>query len=331
MALPSRKKASTLIALLLGGLTPMAAVAGCGGSGRASGATSTATSTTSTSSLPGTGRPPVTIGDKNFTEQFVLGELYSLALQAQGYTVMLSRNYGSTEVTLGALDSGRLGMYPEYLGTWDSDVAGYKRSFRSPRAAYRAGQQYAAAHGLQLLRPTPFSSTGAIAVMRAYAAEHGMHGLEDLRDVAAVLTLGAPQEIQQSPTGLPLLEQVYGFVPASFKALDVGAQYQALDQGVVQAAYAGTTDGELTSGRYSLLRDTRHAFGWGNVVPVVSARVLAAEGPAFKATIDRVSALLTTRVMRQLNAAVDIGHQDPAVVAKQFLQAHGLVPADSTS
>ncbi len=28
----------------------------------------------------------MTIGDKNFTEQFVLGELYSQALQAQGFT-----------------------------------------------------------------------------------------------------------------------------------------------------------------------------------------------------------------------------------------------------
>ena len=65
--------------------------------------------------LPGTGKPPVTIGDKNFTEQFLLGELYAEALSAQGYTVQLNRNIGPTEVTLQALYSGRLDMYPEYL------------------------------------------------------------------------------------------------------------------------------------------------------------------------------------------------------------------------
>ena len=48
----------------------------------------------------------------------------------------------------------------------------------------------------------------------------------------------------------------------------------------------------------------------------------------FTATIDRVSALLTTPVMRRLNAAVDISDQDPAVVAKQFLLAHG-IPAQT--
>ena len=55
---------------------------------------------------------------------------------------------------------------------------------------------------------------------------------------------------------------------------------------------------------------------------------MAAEGPVFTATIERVSRLLTTPVMRQLNAAVDISNQDPAAVAKQFLQAHG-IPAQT--
>jgi osmoprotectant transport system substrate-binding protein len=72
-------------------------------------------------------------------------------------------------------------------------------------------------------------------------------------------------------------------------------------------------------------------FGWGNVVPVVTQKVLEQEGPAFAATIDKVSALLTTSVIRQLNAAVALGHQDPAKVAKQFLEAHDLVPQSQQS
>jgi osmoprotectant transport system substrate-binding protein len=129
---------------------------------------------------------------------------------------------------------------------------------------------------------------------------------------------------------LPAIEQAYGFYPASFKSLDVGAQYQALDQGTVQAAAVNTTDGQLAGGDYKLLSDRRRVFGWGNVVPVVPAKTLMAEGPEFETTIDRVSALLTTPVMRRLNAAVDVSGQDPAVVAKQFLQENGLL-APTTS
>ncbi|HEX2396795.1 MAG TPA: glycine betaine ABC transporter substrate-binding protein, partial [Solirubrobacteraceae bacterium] len=38
---------------------------------------------------PGAGRPPVTLGSKNFTEQFVLGQLYKQALEARGFRVTL--------------------------------------------------------------------------------------------------------------------------------------------------------------------------------------------------------------------------------------------------
>jgi osmoprotectant transport system substrate-binding protein len=303
-----------------------AALAACGA---ASSTESPANSqSTETATLPGSGRPQVTIGDKNFTEQFVLGELYYQALKAQGFQVLLNRNIGPTEVTLQALQSGSLGMYPEYINTWNSTIAGDDRSFHSLRSAYQAGQAYALAHGLQLLNPTPFSDTNAIGVGLNYAVQNGLSTIRDLRTVAQSLTLGAPPQFQQG--GLPLLEQAYGFQPAAFQALEIGGQYQALDQGVVQAADVNTTDGQLTTGNYVLLKDPLRVLGWGNVVPVVSAKVLQAEGPAFEATIDRVSALLSLQAIRQLNAAVDLSGEDPAAVAQQFLVAHGLV-APSTS
>jgi len=302
------------------------AVAGCGSSSHdATAAVTTAT----TSTLPGTGKPPVTIGDKNFTEQFVLGQLYRLALQAKGFSVSLNPNIGPTEVTMQALASGRLDMYPEYLSTWDDTIAGYTRKFNSVGDAYRAGQRYALAHGLELLDPTPFSDTDAIVVGSNYAAERNLNTIGDLRKVASTLTIGAPPQFQQSPGGLPALEQAYGFIPAAFKPLDVGGQYQAIDQGLVQAADVNTTDGELVSGNYTLLDDPLRVFGWGNVVPVVSVKTADAEGPAFIATIDKVSSLLTIDVMRQLNAAVDEGHEDPATAAQQFLVSRGLLPATS--
>ncbi len=316
-----------------------AGVLGCGsgeaGSGSGSsdpppGSTATAVTTTSTTStpgaLPGTGKPQITLGDKNFTEQFVLGELYKQALEAQGYDVFLNRNIGPTEVTVPAVESGRVDIYPEYLATWDRAVASYRRPFRSVLGAYRAGQHYALAHGLQLLNPSPFADTQAIAVTRAFADRYGLRELGDLRRVGASLVLGGPPQFQQDPAGLPAIEQAYGFTPATFAPLEVGAQYAALDQGTVQAAEVNTTDGQLSSGKYVLLRDPSRVFGWGDIVPVVSARALLAEGPEFANTIDRVDALLTTPVMRRLNAAVDIVHEDPAAVAKSFLQSRGLIP-----
>jgi osmoprotectant transport system substrate-binding protein len=291
--------------------------------------TGTGTATTTAAALPGTGKPQVTIGDKNYTEQFVLGELYRQGLEAQGFNVALNQNIGPTQVTLQALKSGSLAMYPEYLNVFDTSVAGYVHGFRSPLAAYQGAQRYAAAHGLELLTPTPFSDTDAIGVTVGYAEANRLRSLGDLAKVARSLTLGGPPQFQQTSPGLPDLEQAYGFTPAAFKPLAIGDQYSSLDDGSVQAADVNTTDGQLASGNYRLLADPSTVFGWGNVVPVLSARAVAAEGPVFVSTIDRISALLSVSVMRQLNQAVDVSGENPSAVAMQFLETHGVIPPAS--
>jgi osmoprotectant transport system substrate-binding protein len=303
-------------------------LAGCSG-GASSGtvaATSQSTTTTQTAPPPGAGRPTIYIGDKNYTEQFILGELYYEALLAQGFSVQLNKNIGPTEVTWQALQTGRLDMYPEYLNVWNTSVAGYKQAYTTEGSAYVAAQRYALANGLELLNPTPFSDTGAIGVTVGYAEQNHLRTIGDLFKVERTLTFGAPPQFQQDPAGLPALEGAYGFQPAAFKALEIGQQYSALDHYTVQAADVNTTDGELTTGNYTLLRDPQKVFGVGNVVPVVSAQVIGTQGPVFEDTINRVSSLLTLSNIRALNAAVDVAGQDAAAVAKQFLTDHGVIP-----
>jgi osmoprotectant transport system substrate-binding protein len=332
---------SRILAAALGPALAVA-IAACGstspGSGSAGGQTPTSTNSTSsggtstgtsTSSLPGTGKPTVTIGDKNYTEQFVLGDLYREALQAQGYAVALNQNIGPTSVTLQAMANGSLDMYPEYLNVYDSTIAGYARSFATRGDAYQAGQRYAVAHNMELLTPTPFSDTPALAVTVGFAATNHLHTLRDLSSVASKMTLGGPPQFQQGHPGLSDLEQIYGFKPASYQDLAVGDQYSALDDGTIQAADVNTTDGELGSGDYRLLSDPDNVLGWGNVVPVVTTKALAVEGPAFMATINRISAMLTMPVIRELNQLVDVAGQDPAEVAKEFLETHGIIPSSS--
>ncbi len=293
--------------------------------------TSTSTSTSSTTSLPGTGKPPVVIGDKNYTEQFVLGQLYLQALQANGFSVSLNRNIGATSVTVQALATGRLAMYPEYLQTWNTQVVGDTRTYRSAFLAYQAGQRYALAHGLELLSPTPFSDTWAIAVTVGYAAQNHLITIKDLRGVGPPLTFGGPPQLQTGPEALlPAIQHAYGVVPTAFDPLAIGDQYPALDASSIQAAFVNTTDGQLAFGDYQLLADPRNVFGWGQVVPVISEQALNAEGPVFAEIVNRISAMLTTGVMRQLNALVDVAGKDPAVVAKQFLETHGVIPVTAS-
>ncbi len=324
-----------IVALAIAGCSSSPRSGSAGGPPSASSATSlptTATGTTSgttTAALPGTGKPTVTIGDKNYTEQFLLGDLYREALMAEGYTVALNQNIGQTSVILHAMASGSLDMYPEYLNTFNTAVAQDAHGFRTRADAYDAAKRYAEAHALQLLVPTPFSDTPGIGVTVGYAEANNLRTVHDLVKVAPTLTLGGPPQFEQAHPGLSDLERSYDFTPAAFKELAFGDQYTALNDGTVQAADVYTTDGQLATGDYRVLGDPANVLGWGNVVPVVATRTLTQEGPAFANTINRISALLTTPVMRELNQAVDIAGQDPATVAKEFLETHGVVPPSS--
>lgn len=289
--------------------------------------TFTTTNTSTTTTLPGTGRPAVTLGDKNTTEQFILGELYDLALSAQGYSVSLTRNIGPPGVTYQALEQGNLNLYPEYLNVWDSEVVRNTRPIESKDDAYLIGQTWAAQHQLEILSPTPGSDTSGIAVTSAYARAHRLRTLADLIKVSPTLSIGVPPQFARSSTGLPALEVAYNFAPASTSTIGIGNQYSELRSGKIKAAYVQTTDAQLSTLQFKQLSDPHHVNGYGNIVPVVTTATLAAEGPAFVDTIYRVDNLLTTPVLRQLNADVDLLHRDPRVVAKQFLESYGLVPS----
>jgi osmoprotectant transport system substrate-binding protein len=307
----------TILALVVA-LALTTGVAACGSGDGNNDGTQTAAAT-----QPGKGKPSVTLGTKNFTEQFVLGQLYKQALEAKGYTVALKQNIGSTEIADKALRSGQIDLYPEYIGIFNTAVAGDAKAYPSVATAFAAGQAYARRHGYTLLPLTPFTDVDALAVTPDYARAHNLSSVADLASIRG-LKLGAPPEFRQRETGLVGLARVYGIRDVDFAPLTIGLQYQALDDGKIDTADVFTTDGQLQSGRYVVLTDPKNVFGFQNVTPIVSSKVLRAEGPGFAATLDAVSRVLTTRAMQQMNAAVAIDKKSPADVAQQYLQANGL-------
>jgi len=309
-----------LILALVAALALTTGLAACGGGDDDGGSGSTQAA----ASQPGKGKPSVTLGTKNFTEQFVLGQLYKQALEAKGFTVALKQNIGSTEIADKALRSGQIDLYPEYIGIFNTAVAGDAKAYPSVDAAFGAGKAYAERHGFTLLPLTPFTDIDALAVLPKYARAHQLESVADLKGVGR-FKLGAPPEFRQRETGLVGMARVYGIRDVDFSPLTIGLQYQALDDGKIDVADVFTTDGQLQGGRYVLLRDPKNVFGFQNVTPVVSTRVLQAEGPAFEDTLNAVSRVLTTEAMQRMNAAVAIDKQSPADVAQQFLQANGLV------
>ena len=275
-------------------------------------------------SLPGKGKPAVVLGDKNFPEENILGDLYQQALEAKGYTVSVKPNLGSTEIAWKALKSGQIQGYPEYDGTLLATVAGITKNAASPAAAATETKNWAAKHGFTFTNVTPFSDSDAIAVLTSYAKQHGLKTLGDLKKLGSAVKLGGAAEFQtRYPDGLKGLNRIYGVHP-TFVPLTIPSFYDALDKDQVNAAAVFTTDPPLKTGKYTVLKDTKFIFGFQNVGMVVKTSVAKAEGPAFVSTINKVSALLTQKAIIALNSAVEVDKQNPATVAKTFLKANHL-------
>jgi osmoprotectant transport system substrate-binding protein len=289
----------------------------------ACGSDNSSSKTTTDASQPGKGKPAVTMGAKNFTEQFILGELYSQALKAKGFTVKLKSNIGSSEITDKALTSGQIDLYPEYTGVIAGELAGTKDKPRSEQATYDIAKTFEEKRGYAVLDRTPFFDADGMAVLPQYAQKNGLRTIADLKKVRR-FSFGAPPENRTRFQGLKGLQQAYGLKNVDFKPLAIGLQYTALDAGKIDAAAVFTTDAKLAGGKYTVLEDTQGIFGFQNVTPVVTKKVLDEQGPEFTRILNAVSAKLTNDAMQQMNSAVDIDKQKPAAVAAAFLKANGL-------
>jgi osmoprotectant transport system substrate-binding protein len=267
--------------------------------------------------------PPIRIGTKNFTEQFILGEIYSQALRAKGFAVKLKSNIGASEITHQALLNGVLDMYPEYIGTLLSEVANMPHRPSSSAASYELAKRFEERHGFTLLAPTPFSDDEALAVTPKFAADHDIDSLADLKRVKR-LRIGAPTEFSARFEGLTGLREVYGVRKPRFSALEFDQRYPALDSGKVDVAAVFTTEPQLNGSRYVVLADPRGLFAVQHVAPIINKKLLAAR-PRLRAAIDAVSARLTTQVMRRMNAAVDVDKRSPREVAAEFLRSQSLL------
>ncbi|HEY6778173.1 MAG TPA: glycine betaine ABC transporter substrate-binding protein [Thermoleophilaceae bacterium] len=312
-----------LLALLLAVLA-MFVVAACGDDDDDSGG-GQATSGGQASDQPGKGKPAVTLGTKDFTEEFVLGELYKQALEAKGYTVNLKKNIGATEIIDKALTSGQIDGYPEYLGV--SVAVTFRKDIvpKSAQQTYNLAKKLYEERGQVISQQTPFFDVDAIASTKEYADKNGLKTVADLKKLGS-FTVGARPEFRNRFQGLKGMRSEYGLTNAKFKQLALGIQYQALDSGDVDTANVFSTDAQLASGKYTVLKDPKGVFGYQHVAMVMNKDKYEALGGAeFFGVIDSVSKLLTNDAMISMNKAVAIDKQDEAEVAKSFLQANGLL------
>lgn len=272
--------------------------------------------------LPACGGPrAITVGSKNFTESFVIAEIYAQALEAAGMHVRRRFNLGSTEIALAAMRRGDIDLYPEYTGTALIDVL-HLAPMSDPRAIYATvSREFAHRYGFVWLHPSPMNDSQGLATTRAIASRLHARTLSELAPLAARLRLATIQEFLSRPDGLPGLRRVYGgFAFREVRTYDIALKYEALLTGKAEVASAFTTDGAIAVNDLVVLIDDRHLWPPYNVAPVARKAALTA-APRIVPALDAVSPAITDGAAQRMNAAVESGHQDPADVAAAFLKS----------
>src|SRR3954462_3970324 len=110
----------------------------------------------------------IKVGSKNFTEEFILGEIYAQALQAAGYQVKKDLNLGDEKIALKALRNSSIDGYPEYASTALTSFFGVKPQDIADdpqKAVYDAEGKFAEI-GLKAFDPAPFTSANAVGMLK---------------------------------------------------------------------------------------------------------------------------------------------------------------------
>jgi glycine betaine/choline ABC-type transport system substrate-binding protein len=280
-------------------------------------------------SNPDNGSISLTVGSKNFTEQIVLGEIYSQALEAAGYDVSTDLNLGSEVVALKALEQGEISGYPEYTSTALTSLFGFAPEDvpGDPAEALDAAKPELDKRGLVAYPATPFSSANAVGMLKSKADELGISSISDLEDHQDLTLYGSP-ECRQRIDCLAGLEEYYGLdgLRENFTPVDIGLRYEVLDKGDADLSILFTTDAQLSaSSDYVLLEDDKHVLPAGNVTSIATQEAADEAGPDFGETIEKVQGNLSLEVMQELNARVDIDKEKPEEAAQQYLQEFGYI------
>lgn len=268
---------------------------------------------------------PVRVGSKDFTEEFIVGNMYALLLEANGIPVERKLNLGGTPILQQALTSDQVDLYPEYTGTGLLTVLKLPSNTDATQVYNTVRDEYKKQFNLAWLTPAPMNNTQALAMKKDVAARFGIKTFSDMAAQASELTMIGPPEFEQREDGLPGIQKAYGdFKLEKYVSVDPGLRYEGLVNGQADVVVAFGTDGQIAAYDLLVLQDDKGLFPPYQIAPVVRQQALDAN-PKITELLNKLAPLLTDATMQRLNYEVDGKKREPADVAKEFLQQNGLL------
>ena len=268
----------------------------------------------------------ITIGSKEFTEQYLLGHMFEMVLDNAGYDADYTALGGSSE-NHAALIAGEIDMYAEYTGTALLVHLNqtYDASMSTEDVYQTVKDQYAEQFNVTLLAPSSFNNTYALMMTQEGASELGVSKVSELSSNASGLILGTDLEFAARSDGLPALKESYGgFDFDEVKSLDPGLLYSGLETGDIDVTTGYGTDGQIAALDLVVLEDDQKFWPPYPIAPFIRQETLDAN-PEIADLLNSVPTLLDDQTMSNLNWEVAGNSREPDEVARDFLESQGLL------
>ena len=264
----------------------------------------------------------IRVGSKDFTESLIVAEIYSLALEAAGFTVDRTGHNLASGIVHNAIVSGEIDLYPEYTGTGLLTVLGLPL-MTDPLEVYElVKREYYERFQITWLDFTRAHNGQGIAVRTELAQELGIVTLSDLQRHAHELRFVSTAEFLDREDGLPAMVAAFG--PFDFLSIDImggGARYEALRTNAADVSVVFTTDGHLYNTHYyTLLVEDIVIWPPYNLVPIVRNSILE-EHPGVADALNRLAPHFNTEALLHLNSQVIVYGRDIQEVAREFFEA----------
>ena len=263
----------------------------------------------------------ITVGSKNFNENYLLAEVISQLFEHAGYEVDRKFGMTGTLIIYEALRTKEVDVYVEYTGTLGQVILNYdgEPSLENLNAQLTG-------EGVEILPSFGFNNTYALAIKREYAEQLGITTVSELVTQADI-EMGFSIEFLNRADGWSGLVSAYGFSQQP-TGMDHGLAYQAIDDGNIDVTDAYSTDGDIDRYDLQLLEDDLEFFPRYFGAPLINAELPVDA----RNIIDRLTGRIDDARMRDLNGRVMLDGKSFAEVAGEFLAEEGLVAlSDNTS
>jgi osmoprotectant transport system substrate-binding protein len=269
----------------------------------------------------------LTVGAKNYTEQYVSGNLIALLLEDNGFEIKKQFGTGSA-ITRDGLMTGQTDLYAEYTGTAWQVYLKHEDMVNDPVDLYNKVKAEDAENGIVWLDRWPLNDTYALAIKKDSVSKFGK-SISTLGEYITAnpddILVGLDSEFYERPDGFFGMSKVYGFELEKkyVKTMDLGLGYEALNRDQVNVAMVFSTDGLLKKYDLQVLEDDKQFFPVYNISVSVREEILTMY-PEIEEIL-RPLAVMDDVTMQNLNYQVDAEGLPAEVVAKKYLQEKGLL------